>query len=305
MRGERAKNAANADARHEACPIDDQQTPDRRERRRRWAALIKRVYEVDPLACPACGHPMTVVSFINPGQREVIDAILTHCGLAERPCRAPPPHHTSPPHEVTYASAAEFADAPPPEPVWAADGSSGGLSPTPRRRRVRSLRRPAPLNALILPAPLRPRIPTSACQLPHRPSRSHHRATTGRATLTARRGPPTEPPRHTSPESNFLSFPLWLLAVTSVLSNVVGNNPTAMLLVPYIHGGHPAAAGAAVALGTGFSSNAIVFGSLAGIIVVEAAARHGVRISFGEFSRAGVPVAVATMLLAAAWIWML
>ncbi len=128
VRGEHAKNAANAGARHEACPIDDQQTPDRRERRRRWAALIKRVYEADPMACPACGHCMTVVSFINPGQRDVIDAILTHCGLAEPSCRAPPPS-TSPltsassvePHEVTYVSDLEFADAPPPEPVWAAD----------------------------------------------------------------------------------------------------------------------------------------------------------------------------------------
>ncbi len=102
-----------------------------------------------------------------------------------------------------------------------------------------------------------------------------------------------------------LQQPMWLLLVASVLSNIVGNNPTAMLLVPYIHSGQPAAAGAAVALGTGFSSNAIVFGSLAGIIVVEAAARHGVKISFGEFARAGVPVALATMLLAAGWIWVL
>ncbi|MFQ5720844.1 MAG: transposase, partial [Acidobacteriota bacterium] len=120
VRGERAKNAANADARHEACPIDDQQTPDRRERRRRWAALIKRVYEVDPMVCPACGHSMTVVSFINPSQREVIRKILTHCGLHERSCRAPPPS-TSPLHEATYVSDLEFADAPPPEPVWSAD----------------------------------------------------------------------------------------------------------------------------------------------------------------------------------------
>ena len=57
-----------------------------------------------------------------------------------------------------------------------------------------------------------------------------------------------------------------------------------------------------MALGTGFSSNLVIFGSLAGIIVVEAAARHSVRISFAEFSRAGVPVALATMALAAVWI---
>jgi hypothetical protein len=31
-----------------------------------WAMLIKRVYEVDPLACPKCGAAMKVISFIEP-----------------------------------------------------------------------------------------------------------------------------------------------------------------------------------------------------------------------------------------------
>lgn len=121
MRGEHAKNAAHAAVR--ACaeppPVEDGPTPDRRECRRRWAALIKRVYEVDPMVCPACGHSRTVVSFINPSQREVMQKILTHCGLHERSCRAPPPS-TSPLHELTYVSDLEFADAPQPGPVWSA-----------------------------------------------------------------------------------------------------------------------------------------------------------------------------------------
>ena len=33
---------------------------------RTWAMLIKRVYEVDPLACPHCGGEMKVVAFIEP-----------------------------------------------------------------------------------------------------------------------------------------------------------------------------------------------------------------------------------------------
>jgi hypothetical protein len=33
---------------------------------RTWAMLIKRIYEVDPLACPKCGGVMKVVSFIEP-----------------------------------------------------------------------------------------------------------------------------------------------------------------------------------------------------------------------------------------------
>jgi hypothetical protein len=38
--------------------------------------LIKRVYEIDPLACPRCGGQMKVVAFIEPPQREVIEKIL-------------------------------------------------------------------------------------------------------------------------------------------------------------------------------------------------------------------------------------
>ena len=59
--------------------------------RQSWAMLIKRVYEVDPLCCPECGGQMQVVSFIEPPQADVIEAILKHCGLwqASAP-RAPP-----------------------------------------------------------------------------------------------------------------------------------------------------------------------------------------------------------------------
>ena len=52
--------------------------------------LIKRVYEVDPLACPHCGGQMKVVAFIEPPQAEVIEKILRHCGLWREPnSRAP------------------------------------------------------------------------------------------------------------------------------------------------------------------------------------------------------------------------
>jgi Na+/H+ antiporter NhaD/arsenite permease-like protein len=103
-----------------------------------------------------------------------------------------------------------------------------------------------------------------------------------------------------------LEAPLSLFLVICVLSNVVGNNPAVMLLIPYLGGsGDHDALGAALALGTGFSSNMLVFGSLAGIIVVEQARAKGVMISFGEFARAGLPVALACMLLAAGWIALL
>src|SRR5271165_6317871 len=59
--------------------------------RRRWAMLIKRVYQVDPLVCPKCGGAMKIISFIEARQDKVIRKILEHCGLWHDPsARAPP-----------------------------------------------------------------------------------------------------------------------------------------------------------------------------------------------------------------------
>ena len=33
--------------------------------RRRWAELLRRIFEVDPLRCPRCGHAMRVVACIT------------------------------------------------------------------------------------------------------------------------------------------------------------------------------------------------------------------------------------------------
>ena len=47
-----------------------------REIRLRWAALLRRIYDVDPLRCPACGTQMRIISFIL--RPSVIDRILAH-----------------------------------------------------------------------------------------------------------------------------------------------------------------------------------------------------------------------------------
>ena len=46
------------------------------EASRRWAALLQQIFEVDPLACPACHGTMRIVACIT--QASVIDRILTH-----------------------------------------------------------------------------------------------------------------------------------------------------------------------------------------------------------------------------------
>ena len=72
-----------------------------------WAMLIKRVYEVDPLACPKCGAGMKTIAFIEPPQGEVIEKILKHCGLWQ-PSR-PPPGDASSVHDPANDCAAACA----------------------------------------------------------------------------------------------------------------------------------------------------------------------------------------------------
>jgi hypothetical protein len=57
----------------------------------RWAALIQRIYEIDPLKCPKCGGEMKFISFIEKHQADVIEKILKHCDLWHgRHNRGPP-----------------------------------------------------------------------------------------------------------------------------------------------------------------------------------------------------------------------
>ena len=51
----------------------------RRDCRRTWARLIKKVYEVDPLICPRCGYRLRWLSFIE--DPPVVRRILDHLGL--------------------------------------------------------------------------------------------------------------------------------------------------------------------------------------------------------------------------------
>jgi hypothetical protein len=82
---------------------DEPDTPYRRKCRMTWAALIKCVFEVDPLKCPKCGGTMRIVSFID--EVSVIQKILKHCNLWKEPVeRAPPtfPESSHVPTGITY-----------------------------------------------------------------------------------------------------------------------------------------------------------------------------------------------------------
>jgi len=99
-----------------------------------------------------------------------------------------------------------------------------------------------------------------------------------------------------------LRRPVWLFGSAVVLSNLVSNVPAVMLLLPLAdaHVG-----GAILALASTLAGNLLLVGSIANLIVVDQAARLGVRIGWAEHARVGVPVTILTLALAAAWLWLL
>lgn len=95
----------------------------------------------------------------------------------------------------------------------------------------------------------------------------------------------------------------WLFAITAVLSNLVSNVPATMLLLPAASAhGDPHLAGSVLALSSTLAGNLFIAGSIANIIVVNQAERLGVHIGWREHARAGVPVTLATLLIAAGWL---
>ncbi len=98
-----------------------------------------------------------------------------------------------------------------------------------------------------------------------------------------------------------LQAPGALFGATVVLSNAVSNVPAVMLLLPAAH--HPMA-GAILALASTLAGNLFIVGSIANIIVVDQAARLGVRIDWRTHARVGVPVTLGTLAIAAGWLWL-
>ncbi len=98
-----------------------------------------------------------------------------------------------------------------------------------------------------------------------------------------------------------LGAPATLFVGTVVLSNLVSNVPAVMLLLPTAT--HPQA-GAILALSSTLAGNLFLVGSIANLIVVDQAERLGIAIGWRDHARVGVPVTLATLSIAAAWLWL-
>ena len=98
-----------------------------------------------------------------------------------------------------------------------------------------------------------------------------------------------------------LQHPAPLFGAAFVLSNIVSNVPAVMLLLPLAT--HPMA-GPILALVSTLAGNLLIVGSIANIIVVDAARRRGIRIDWHRHARVGVPVTLATLAISAAYLWL-
>jgi Na+/H+ antiporter NhaD/arsenite permease-like protein len=96
-----------------------------------------------------------------------------------------------------------------------------------------------------------------------------------------------------------LERPLPLFVATFLLSNVVSNVPAVMLL---LQAAKPPFGGPLLALVSTLAGNLFIVGSIANIIVVDAAARLGVRIDWRAHARVGLPVAAVTLAIVALWL---
>lgn len=100
---------------------------------------------------------------------------------------------------------------------------------------------------------------------------------------------------------NLHSLPM-LAIFSTIISNIVSNVPASILLVRTLEPGHPAQ-WYTLAVSSTFAGNLLPIGSIANLIVIEQARLLGVKISFREHARTGIPVTLLSILILIGWIY--
>lgn len=98
-----------------------------------------------------------------------------------------------------------------------------------------------------------------------------------------------------------LQAPGVMFVTTAILSNLVSNVPAVMLMLPIAKGQD---VGLLLALSSTLAGNLIVVGSVANIVVLTAARAQGVSITAWSHARVGVPVTIATLIVAALFLFL-
>ena len=99
-----------------------------------------------------------------------------------------------------------------------------------------------------------------------------------------------------------LADPATLFVATLGLSNLVSNVPAVMVLMPLANTGSGDHVGVTLALVSTMAGNLLIVGSIANLIVVDAAARCGITIDWRRHARTGVPVTLVTLAVVAGWL---
>ena len=100
-----------------------------------------------------------------------------------------------------------------------------------------------------------------------------------------------------------LNFPPILTVISTLMSNLVSNVPATMLLTRFLDPARPVE-WYTLAVSSTFAGNLLVIGSIANLIVIEQAAACGVRITFSEHARTGIPVTLLSLVLLVVWIFL-
>jgi Na+/H+ antiporter NhaD/arsenite permease-like protein len=94
---------------------------------------------------------------------------------------------------------------------------------------------------------------------------------------------------------------LLLAPFAAVTSNAIGSLPAAMLLLQ-IWPTPPAGVLYSLALLSTLAGNFLLSGSLTNLLIAEQAERIGMRFSFADHARAGVPIALLSLAFAVLWL---
>jgi Na+/H+ antiporter NhaD/arsenite permease-like protein len=92
-----------------------------------------------------------------------------------------------------------------------------------------------------------------------------------------------------------------LFPFAALTSNVIGSAPTAMLFLQ-IWPNPPPGALYGLALLSTLAGNLLLTGSLTNLLIAERAERMEARLTFADFARAGIPIAVLSLSFAAFWL---
>jgi Na+/H+ antiporter NhaD/arsenite permease-like protein len=98
-----------------------------------------------------------------------------------------------------------------------------------------------------------------------------------------------------------LNQPVNLTLATAALTSLINNSPTVMLLLKVVDLSNPIAS-YILALANSFGGSLLIIGSVANIIVVQQARDLGIKISFWDFTRLGLPVTLAALAGLLAWV---